>query len=372
MRLRIESVSTNDSSTDDSIRVVTPFGMNRKPLRPEIRYGSLPPPRRPDIRKEIDISEEVVLFYTEDTRSLAQAISVSEEGPSIALGTVRWKTFEDGFPNPFVEDALFLRNRHVAFLASFHSPQVIFEQLSVIYALPRMFVASFTLVLPFFPTGTAERIEDEGEVATAWSMARVLSSIPVSRGGPTSLLIYDIHALQERFYFADTVLPYFQSAIPLLIAKLSQLPDRETVTIAYPDEGAWKRFHKQFTGYDEVVCTKVRDADKRLVQIKEGDARGRHVVIVDDLVQSGGTLIECQKVLSAAGALHVSAFVTHAVFPNRSFERFSPENGDSNSGFAHFWVTDSCPQTVSEILDRPPFEVLSLADSIADCLRLFE
>lgn len=48
--------------------------------------------------------------------------------------------------------------RHVAFLASFHNPSVIFEQISVIYALPRLFVGSFTLVLPFFPTGTLERV----------------------------------------------------------------------------------------------------------------------------------------------------------------------------------------------------------------------
>ena len=46
----------------------------------------------------------------------------------------------------------------------------------------------------------------------------------------------------------------------------------------------------------------VRDGDKRNVQIKEGDPMGKHVVIVDDLVQSGNTLIECQKVLSAKGA----------------------------------------------------------------------
>lgn len=57
-----------------------------------------------------------------------------------------------------MEDALKVRNRHVAFLASFHTPSVIFEQISVIYGLPRLFVASFTLVLPFFPTGTLERV----------------------------------------------------------------------------------------------------------------------------------------------------------------------------------------------------------------------
>lgn len=44
----------------------------------------------------------------------------------------------------------------------------------------------------------------------------------------------------------------------------------------------------------QIVCAKVREGDQRIVRIKEGDPRGRHVVIVDDLVQSGGTLIECQ------------------------------------------------------------------------------
>lgn len=66
--------------------------------------------------------------------------------------------FNDGFPNVFVRDALDIRNRHVAFLCSFHEPSVIFEQISVIYALPRLFISSFTLVLPFFPTGTLERV----------------------------------------------------------------------------------------------------------------------------------------------------------------------------------------------------------------------
>ena len=71
---------------------------------------------------------------------------------------VMCRTFADGFPNVFVKDATRIRNRHVAFLASFQDPASIFEQLSVIYQLPRMFVGSFTLVLPYFPTGTAERV----------------------------------------------------------------------------------------------------------------------------------------------------------------------------------------------------------------------
>mmetsp|Transcript_2634 Transcript_2634/g.2948 ORF Transcript_2634/g.2948 Transcript_2634/m.2948 type:complete len:411 (-) Transcript_2634:258-1490(-) len=312
---------------------------------------------------------DVVLFCSKDFEELGHTIASTSD--HITVGSINWGKFGDGFPNLFVRDARSLRNKHVAFLASFHEPGVIFEQLGIIHALPRMFVASFTVVLPFFPTGTSERIEDEGEIATAYTLARILSDIPPSRGGPTSLVIYDIHALQERFYFGDQVLPYFQSAIPILKKRLKSLPDADLITIAYPDEGAWKRFHNQFKSFPEVVCTKVRDGDKRIVRLKEGQPHGRHVVIVDDLVQSGGTIIETQKLLAAVGAKHVSAFATHGVFPNRSFDKFVPETreGGAASGFAHFWITDSCPQTVKEIGKfRAPFEILSLANSVAACL----
>jgi hypothetical protein len=60
-----------------------------------------------------------------------------------------------------VHHATEIRNKHVGFLASFHDPGKIFEQISIIYALPRLFIGSFTLVLPFFPTGTAERVRQQ-------------------------------------------------------------------------------------------------------------------------------------------------------------------------------------------------------------------
>ena len=58
--------------------------------------------------------------------------------------------------------------------------------------------------------------------------------------------------VQERFYFGDTVLPLFESGIPLVKQKLCSLPDADNITIAYPDEGSWKRFHYQFGEYPEV------------------------------------------------------------------------------------------------------------------------
>ncbi|KAJ0435556.1 putative ribose-phosphate diphosphokinase [Helianthus annuus] len=313
--------------------------------------------------------KQVLLFYCVESEQLARKIS--DQSDLIQLQSINWRSFDDGFPNLFINNAKDIRGQHVAFLASFSSPAVIFEQLSVIFALPRLFVASFTLVLPFFPTGSFERMEEEGDVATAFTMARILSNIPASRGGPTSLVIYDIHALQERFYFGDHVLPCFETGMPLLKQRLHQLPDADNVVIAFPDDGAWKRFHKLLDHFPTVVCAKVREGDKRIVRLKEGDPAGRHVVIVDDLVQSGGTLIECQKVLAAHGANKVSAYVTHAVFPKKSYERFVHKDGEnSKKAFEYFWITDSCANTVKEIGNKAPFEVISLAGSIADALQI--
>ncbi|KAJ8626855.1 hypothetical protein MRB53_020162 [Persea americana] len=321
------------------------------------------------MEKQGSNKKQILLFYCVESEDLA--LKIAAESDSIQLQSINWRSFDDGFPNLFINNAHHIRGQHVAFLASFSSPAVIFEQISVIFALPRLFVASFQLVLPFFPTGSFERMEEEGDVATAFTLARILSNIPISRGGPTSLVIYDIHALQERFYFGDHVLPYFETGIPLLKQRLHQLPDADNIVVAFPDDGAWKRFYKQLQHFPMVVCTKVREGDKRIVRLKEGSPGGRHVVIVDDLVQSGGTLIECQKVLAAHGARKVSAYVTHGVFPNQSWERFTHKNSEgSEKAFAYFWITDSCPRTVKAIAGKAPFEVLSLAGSIADALQI--
>ena len=132
-----------------------------------------------------------------------------------------------------------------------------------------------------------------------------------------------------------------------------------------------KRFHFQFSDYPEIVCTKVRDGDKRIVRLKEGDPKDKHIVIVDDLVQSGSTLIECQRLLASQGASHVSAYATHGVFPNESYKRFKPEgDGGAIEGFKYFWISDSCPSSVKAVTNVAPFEVLSLAEPIAAALQV--
>jgi hypothetical protein len=90
------------------------------------------------------------------------------------------RCFSDGFPDLFVHHATEIRNRHVGFLASFHDPGKIFEQISIIYALPRLFIGSFTLVLPFFPTGTAERVRGMGVWLSTLSHQATAQEQPLS------------------------------------------------------------------------------------------------------------------------------------------------------------------------------------------------
>jgi len=306
-----------------------------------------------------------VLFYCESCEPLAKSlISLPNANQFITMGNIMWKTFEDGFPNIMISDVQSIRSRHCIILLDFLNLEKIFAQLSVLYAIPRYYIRSLTVVLPYFPTGTMERIDEEGQIATAMTLARLFSCIPLSTFGPARIVIYDIHALQERFYFGDSVVPILSSAIPIFVGQLKKAHEKENIAIVFPDEGAWKRFYKQFIGYKLIICTKIRDGDKRIVSVGEGveHCKDSHVFIVDDLVKTGGTLLECKKALRKFGAKYVSAFVTHAVFPRASWKRFTSEPEDIR--FKHFYITNSCPTTVQEIQNSPPFELLDLAPSL--------
>ncbi len=119
-------------------------------------------------------------------------------------------------------------------------------------------------------------------------------------------------------------------------------------------------------GYEIVTCGKVRDGDKRVVYIQDGNPVGKHVLIVDDLVQSGGTLYECGIALQKAGSKSSSAFVAHGVFPNNSWKRFL-KSGDRGC-FEKFYLTNSIPTVVNRIPKDDVFEILDLSLKIVNDL----
>jgi phosphoribosylpyrophosphate synthetase len=281
-----------------------------------------------------------------------------------------WGKFPDGTDN--IEIGGFQPVNHIAgqnilMLASFHDNDITLSQFSVMITLLNSFIESLTVVLPFYPVGTMERVIQEGQVATANSYAQMFSNLPTC-GKPTRLIIYDLHTLQNRFYLHGNAIASLQTAIPLL---LERLRSTHISCIAFPDDGAAKRFGYMFegAGYEIVTCGKTRDGDKRIITIQDGNPYNKDVLIVDDLVQTGGTLFECGVALKAAGAQGVNAFVVHAVFPNMSWRNFL-STGNRHL-FGRFFVTNSIPTVTDNIPTNDVFEILDLSHNIVSDIDKF-
>jgi phosphoribosylpyrophosphate synthetase len=177
-------------------------------------------------------------------------------------------------------------------------------------------------------------------------------------------MVYDLHTLQNRFYLHGNAVASLQTAIPLLKKKIKETG---IDCVAFPDDGAAKRFSAMFQdmgAMEIIVCGKTRgEGDARTVTIQDGDPTGKNIVIVDDLVQTGGTLYETGKVLKDAGAKSVNAFVTHGVFPKDSWKLFN--KGGARACFDKFYVTNSIPTVTDQLpVKDGVFEVLDLMDLI--------
>ena len=326
------------------------------------RYGST--------IKTADNTNKIMLFYCPEMEQIAKECVALAEG-EIVLGNVEFKEFPDGWPNLFIKNQGLIKQNACCFLASFHSPEVVFTQLSAIYALAKYRAREYKVIVPYFATGTMDRISEPGEVATAMTMARLLSAIPPCATGPATLQIIDIHALQEKFYFSDQVLIQLKSAIYLLLEKINMIMEEdsnENIAIVFPDNGAYKRFKSKFQKFSQVICEKKRVGGDRIVHIVEGSVNGRHCIIIDDLVQTGGTILKCAQCCLGAGAAKVSAYCTHAVFPNESYKKFFPDRNTNLSILHKFWITNTVPTVAGYLRDKAPFEVLSMAPVLCHSL----
>lgn len=292
--------------------------------------------------------------------------------PYFTFLEIEWNKFPDGTPN-IKFPAAQLENKNVVFLGSLYDVRTLFEQVSMTIVLPRQFIKSLTIVYPFYPTGTMERVDVEGTLATAETMFKMMTApLPLTRSGPSNLIIYDIHAVVERFYPTDQVFMRMKSAIPLLLDELNLMMDR--YTICFPDEGSSKRFKHLFPkNIPMIVCSKVREGDSRRIRIvdrincPENYLLG--IVIIDDLVQSGTTLYETFLALKQEGGRNISAFVTHPVFPQESYRPFLP--GGKRGGFSNFFITDTIPEVSGNL--PLPFRLIKIAPSLGeDLVRLLD
>lgn len=305
--------------------------------------------------------DRIILFYHYDMESIAA--NIAETYPNnFRLGKINWNYFPDNWYNITFETPL--NNKNVVFLGSLFDPRKFLETAMLGIIFPRQHIKSFNFVIPYFAPATFERVQKEGILASAEPVAKLLTScLRDTKGESCVLKIYDIHALPVRFYFNDTCIIKHLTAIPLI----KNIIKKNMLTVCFADEGAVKRFKHFFNEFPMIICSKERKDNERKIIISDkynfnNEKNMDHVIIIDDLVQSGNTLHECRKALQLYGFKKVSCYVTHAVFPNECYIDFT--NNNSKSGFENFYVTNTNP-IVTNKLNMKPFTVLNISDHLA-------
>ncbi|NRH20694.1 ribose-phosphate diphosphokinase [Candidatus Gracilibacteria bacterium] len=281
------------------------------------------------------------------------ADEIVEKNPeTIQKGNALFLRFPDTTPNlkfPSVKNDI--EHQDVTYIGDFSQADELFEHYNTLFNLVKNTANKVRIIMPYFPMGTSERVERKGETETAHAFAHLISSLPSGRDAKNSVHIFDIHALVEQSLFnPDRINAELHTATGLLRLE-------EDEVIVFPDDGAAKRFKDIFPDVERIICGKIRDGEKRIVTLKEGNPKGKKVIIIDDLIQTGGTIIETAHMLRDRGAQSVRAFAPHGVFPGNSHIRLANELDE-------LIVTDSIPANILRAQSVANMRALSIASLI--------
>lgn len=222
---------------------------------------------------------------------------------------------------------------------------------------------TLTLVIPFFGYQTMERREKIGEVVTAKTRARLFSSVPPAGLGNRVALL-DLHSEGIPHYFSGEVRPVHLSARALMLEEIRRVGGEDFV-LGATDAGRakWVESLANDLGVEGAFIFKRRHDDGTTeVAALNADVRGRRVVIYDDMIRTGGSLIGAATAFMEAGATSTAAVATHGVFPGESLDRLV-ESGL----FTQIVCTDSHPRA-EELAGEPGLEVVTIAGLVADFL----
>lgn len=266
---------------------------------------------------------------------------------------VDFKNFPDQWPNLFIHDVKDSIEHHdVTYIWDFSRPEDMFINYAMMRGILDYYAGKLRVVMPYFPVGTMERISKKWEIATAKYFADIMSHLPEWREGKTSIHTFDIHALVERFLF-DSFNVNLETHTAM--NHLSEIAKNKV--IVFPDEWAQKRFGNDFPNYEIIILSKKRKGNERIMELKEWNPNEKDLLIVDDLIQSWGTIIRAAEFLKNLWAKSVSAYATHGIFPWDSHKKLS-------WSLDNLYVTDSIPENNVRAEEIDNMYVLSLQSDI--------
>lgn len=293
----------------------------------------------------------VKIFSASGTEYLAKKIAHSY-GKS--LGDVTVQRFSDGELSVFFNESV--RGCDVFIVQSTCPPaDNIMELLLMIDAARRASAETVTVLMPYFGYARQDR-KDKPRVGIG---AKLIANI-LAAAGATRVVTCELHADQIQGFF-DIPVVHLQSS-PIFVPYLQSL-NLENLVFASPDVGGVKRarsYAKYFKA-DLVICDKYRERANEVASMQViGDVQGKHVVLVDDLIDTAGTMCNAAQIIMDKGAKSVRAICTHPVLSGPAYERIAA------SVLEEMVVTDTLP-VKEHLTDK--LHVLSVADLFAKAIR---
>jgi ribose-phosphate pyrophosphokinase len=290
------------------------------------------------------------IFSCRASMSLAKKIA---EHLGTELGKSSVTEFSDGEFQPCFDESV--RGCQIFIVQSTNPPaENLLELLLMIDAAKRASAYKVTAVIPYYGLARQDR-KDRPRV----SIGSKLSADLLSAAGVDRVITIDLHADQIQGFFNVPVDHLFGSAIfAPYIANLKL----DNLTISAPDMGGSKRAnaYSRFLQSEIVLCHKLRKKANVVEEISIiGEVEGRNVVIIDDMIDTAGTLVLAAKKMKERGAMSIRAFATHPVLSGDAVQRIT------DSEIEELVVTD----TVPIYKFSPKIKILSIAEIFAATIQ---
>lgn len=296
------------------------------------------------------MSAGVKIFAGRASVILAEKIA---HGYGAKLGDVKVTDFSDGEFQPSFEETV--RGQDVFIVQSTMPPtENLFELLLMVDAAKRASANKIIVVIPYFGFARQDR-KDKPRVAIG---ARLVANMLMA-AGIDRIMTMDLHADQIQGFFEVPVDHLYGSTI--FQAEIDKFNNGNLI-MAAPDAGGTKRANSyaKRLNIGLAICHKQRRKPNEIAEMTViGDVEGKDVILVDDMIDTAGTLTKAADLFMEKGALSVRALCTHAVLSGPAYERLT------NSKITELIVTDTIPLKK----EHDKIRVISVANLFSDVIR---
>jgi len=286
------------------------------------------------------------------TQSIELATKIADQF-GVSMGKVNFSRYNDGEFQPSFEESV--RGARIFIIGSTQpSSDNLMEMLLMLDAAKRASARHITAVIPYFGWARQDR-KDKPRVPIG---AKLIAKL-IEAAGATRIITMDLHADQIQGFFEKPVDHLFASTIFLPYIESLNLSN---LTIASPDMGGSKRAYaySKYLSSEVVICYKQREKANLISHMELiGDVRGKNVILVDDMVDTAGTLTKAADLMKERGAISVRAICTHALLSGSAYEKIE------NSKLEDLIVTDSIAPRIS----HNKVKVLSCAPLFAEVMH---